>query len=103
MAGAKQRSGGKREGSGRKKGTPNKATRDIKEVARLHGEAAVARLAHLMTKAESEQAQVAACKELLDRAYGKPAQAIVGAEDEAPVKTVMEIVWGGMSGSRANG
>lgn len=87
---------------GRQKGTANKATKDIKDAARLHGEAAVARLAYLMMKADSEQAQVAACKELLDRGYGKPAQAIVGDEDEAPVKTVMEIIWGGSSASSAD-
>lgn len=85
---------------GRQKGTANKATKEIKALAQKHGAAAIKRLAHLMTRAESEQAQVAACKELLDRAYGKPAQAIVG-DDEAPIKTVMEIVWGGTSGSSA--
>lgn len=90
---------GERRG-GRSKGTPNTKKLDIKAVAALHGKQAIERLAHLMTKAKSEQAQVAACKELLDRAYGKPAQAIVG-DDEAPVKTVMEIVWAGMSGSSA--
>jgi hypothetical protein len=87
--------GGRRTGAGRKPGVPNKATAEIKEIARKHGADAIKRLAHLMTKAESEQAQVAACKELLDRAYGKPAQAIIG-DDEAPVKTVMEVIWGGV-------
>lgn len=98
MAGRGSKPGERR--GGRQKGTPNKATAEIREIARQHGAAAVERLAYLMTRAESEQAQVAACKELLDRAYGKPAQAIVG-DDEAPVKTVMEIVWAGMSGSSA--
>ncbi len=87
---------------GRQKGTPNKATAEIKALAQQHGADAIKRLAHLMTKAESEQAQVAACRELLDRAYGKPAQAIIG-DDEAPIKTVMEIVWGGTSASSVNG
>lgn len=86
---------------GRQKGTPNKATAEIKEIARKHGADAIERLAYLMTRAESEQAQVAACKELLDRAYGKPAQAIIGDDDEAPVKTVMEIVWGGSSAGKS--
>jgi hypothetical protein len=79
---------------GRQKGTSNKATADVKALARQHSDSAIKRLAYLMTKAESEQAQVAACKELLDRAHGKPAQAIVGDDDGPPVKTVMEIVWG---------
>jgi hypothetical protein len=98
MAGRGSKPGERR--GGRQKGTPNKATAEIREIARQHGAAAVERLAYLMTRAESEQAQVAACKELLDRAYGKPAQAIVG-DDEAPVKTVMEIVWGGSSAGRS--
>jgi len=66
--------GGKREGAGRKKGAPNKATAEIRESARQYSDRAVRRLAHLMTKATSEQAQVAACKEILDRAWGKPTQ-----------------------------
>lgn len=93
MAGAKRRSGGKRLGSGRKAGVPNKATAEIKALAQMHGPEAVERLAHLMVNAESEQAQVAACRELLDRAYGKPSQAIVGADDEPPVKNVLEVSW----------
>lgn len=32
MAGVKGRSGGKRDGSGRRKGTPNKMTRELKEM-----------------------------------------------------------------------
>ena len=35
-----------------------------------------------------------AIKEIGDRLDGKPAQAIVGDEDQ-PIKTIMEIVWGG--------
>lgn len=84
---------------GRKKGTPNKATAEIKDIARQYGPDALKRLVHLAKNAESEQAQVAACREILDRAYGRPAQAIVGSEDDPPVKTVMEIVWGGSSAS----
>jgi len=64
---------GERRG-GRQKGTPNKATVEIKDAAREHGAAAITRLAHLMVKAESEAAQVAACKEILDRGYGKAPQ-----------------------------
>lgn len=71
---------------GRKKGVPNKATAEIKSVAQKYGKDAVERLAHLMKKAESEQAQVAACKELLDRGYGKAPQAITG-DGGGPVET----------------
>lgn len=97
MAGVKGRSGsgGRRAGSGRKKGSPNKSTAEIKAHAREHGAAAIERLAHLMMNAESEAAQVAAAKEILDRAYGKAPQAITGEEGEGPVKHILEVVWAG--------
>lgn len=103
MAGIKGRSGsgGKREGSGRQKGVPNKSTAEIKEAARKHGAAAIDRLAHLMMKAESEAAQVAAAKEILDRAYGKAPQAMTGEDGEGPIKHILEVVWAGSSASSA--
>lgn len=64
---------GKKTG-GRHAGTPNKATADVRAAAQKYTTAAIARLAHLMEHAESEAAQVAAAKELLDRAHGRPAQ-----------------------------
>ena len=74
--------GGKSRGAlksgGRKKGTPNKATAQVKELAQKYAEAAIAELARLATKAESEAARVSAIKELLDRAFGKAPQAITG-------------------------
>jgi hypothetical protein len=66
---------GKKTG-GRVKGTPNKATAEIKDVARQHGPQAIAVLARLMVEAESEQARVAAANAILDRGYGKPSQHI---------------------------
>jgi hypothetical protein len=70
---------GERRG-GRQKGTPNKATRDVKALAQKHGPDCIKGLAKLAVKAESEQARIAAMKELLDRAYGRPAQAITDAD-----------------------
>jgi hypothetical protein len=67
---------------GRKPGTPNKATRDIRELAQVHSTEAVKELAKLAglvkgTKgAESEPARIAALKELLDRGHGKATQAV---------------------------
>lgn len=73
---------GKRRG-GRKAGIPNKATREIQDVARQYAPAAVRQLAKLggllprgRGKAESEQARATSCNSILDRAYGKPAQAV---------------------------
>ena len=65
-------SGGKRPGAGRKKGVPNKATAEIKALARESAPAAVKELVRLSTGAENETTRVAAIKELLDRGYGKP-------------------------------
>lgn len=79
-------------GQGRKLGVPNKATRDIKALAQQQGPAAIARLVTLggllpggMHKAESEGAQIAAIKELLDRGYGKATQPLSGDPDGPPL------------------
>jgi len=63
--------GGYRPGSGRKPG-------EVKELARQYGPEAIAELARLAIKAESEAARVAAIKELLDRGYGRAVQPIEG-------------------------
>src|SRR5215510_6679778 len=76
--GSRPNSGGRRPGSGRKKGTPNKVTAEIKELAQKYGPEAIAELARLATKAESEAPRVAAIKELLDRGYGRAVQPIEG-------------------------
>ena len=61
---------------GRTKGTPNKATREVKDLAQRYAPDALKELARLAREAESESARVSAIKELLDRAYGKAPQAI---------------------------
>jgi hypothetical protein len=66
---------GERRG-GRQRGTPNKATREISELAKGYAPAAVKELARLATKAESETARVAAIDKLLDRAFGKARQSV---------------------------
>ena len=72
--------GGKRPGAGRKAGSPNKVLHErrieIKALAREHTTEAIAELARLATKADSEAARVAAIKELLDRGYGRSTQAM---------------------------
>jgi ribosomal protein S14 len=79
---------GKKTG-GRKRGIPNKTTASIRELAKAHGESAIARLAQLMVSAESEQTQVAAAKELLDRGFGKSSQAVeLTGKDGAPIQSV---------------
>ncbi len=70
----KSKRGGARPGSGRPKGSPNKATRDLKELAQVHTPDALRTLATIMKKGQSEAARVAAANSLLDRGYGKAHQ-----------------------------
>src|SRR5687767_7035377 len=56
---------------GRQKGTPNKATAEVRGLAMEHGPAAIAELARLSTEAQSETARISACNAILERAYGK--------------------------------
>jgi hypothetical protein len=67
MSGAKP---GERRG-GRKPGVPNKATTEIRALAREHGPEALRELARLAKEAKTDQARIAACNSLLDRAYGR--------------------------------
>ena len=79
---------------GRPKGSLNKTTAEVKEAAMKYAPAAVKRLAHLMAHAESEAAQVAAANSILDRAMGKPKQALVGGdEDDAPIKNHLTVTF----------
>ena len=80
-------------GQGRPKGVPNKATADIKALARIHAPSVIERLAHLALNADSETAQIAAGKELLDRGFGKAAQPQTGSDGEGPVVTEVLYRW----------
>lgn len=65
---------GKKTG-GRVKGTPNKATADIKAAAALHGPAMIEVLAKIATNPRKpDNVRVSAAVALLDRGYGRPAQ-----------------------------
>lgn len=59
---------------GRTKGTPNKATADVKAAAQKYTPGALRTLAAIMRSSESDAARVAAAKELLDRGHGKAPQ-----------------------------
>lgn len=93
---------GERRG-GRKPGVPNKATAEIKEIARQYGPKAIKELAKLAGldpagkgKAESEQARIGALNAILDRGYGKAAQTVAGegGEGEPTIKHVVEVLFG---------
>jgi len=66
---------------GRQKGTSNKVTVELREAARAYTADALKELARLSTHAKSETARVAACRELLDRAHGRPPQGLTLAGD----------------------
>ena len=77
---------------GRVAGKPNKATAEIKQIAREYGPAAVHKLAELaglvkgVSAAASEAARVAANREILDRGYGKAMQGVeISNGDEKPL------------------
>jgi hypothetical protein len=67
--------------SGNPGGRP-KVLGEVQELARQHAPSAIAELARLALKAKNETARIAAIRELLDRGYGRPRQAV---EVSAPV------------------
>ena len=70
-----------RKTGGRKPGSVNKATADIRELAQNYAPEALVELARLAKGAVSEAARVGAIKEILDRAYGKSPQDVTLAGD----------------------
>lgn len=84
---------GKKTG-GRQAGVPNKIIPEIRLLAQEYGPLAIARLALLagLTQrpgSESEQTQVSAIRELLDRGYGKAAQAHTGPDGKGAVQIIV--------------
>ena len=61
---------------GRKKGTPNKATAQIKELAAEYAPEAMRRLAQLMRQKKNDPAAFSAAKEIVDRHAGKTTQSL---------------------------
>ncbi len=56
---------------GRQKGTPNKATAEVRALAQEYGPDALKELKRLFKEAQSEAARVSACNAILERAYGR--------------------------------
>ena len=85
---------GERRG-GRQKGSVNKATAEVRDLALEYGPAAVAELARLSSSAESETARIQACNAIIERAYGKavPGRSIViDLPDTSTVRGVTEAI-----------
>ncbi len=62
---------------GRKKGTSNKATADLKGAFQTHGDELVKALLAL-TKSNDERVRLGAIQAALDRGWGRPSQAVEG-------------------------
>ncbi len=67
---------------GRLKGSKNKATADIKALCQAYTEQTVKELYRIALNADSDQARVAAIKEIHDRGFGRPAQSVAIGQDE---------------------
>src|SRR5215510_2469853 len=72
------KNGGRRPGAGRKKGTPNFMTRELKEICRQEAPTLVKELIRLATSAESEAVRVASIKKMFERGFGRATQPIEG-------------------------
>ena len=81
-----------RKTGGRRRGTPNRVTVDIRAAAQIYGPAAIERLALIaglaidargqpVRGAESEATQLGALRALLDRGYGRATQPIASDEN----------------------
>lgn len=75
-------------GKGRPKGALNRATKDIKELARALAPDATKRLEELLNS-DNEGVALGAVKEIYDRAYGKATQT-VGGDPDLPVRVRFE-------------
>ena len=67
------------------------ANRDIRSLARSYTEQAISTLGGIMIKGRTELARIRAAEALLDRGYGKAAQAI-GGTDVLPAIAIEQIV-----------
>jgi hypothetical protein len=84
--------GGKRPGAGRKPGKVGAAKLALAEMAKEHAEDALQTLVDIAKFGEGESARVSAAIAILDRAYGKPPQAIQhSGPDGGPIPTVIDV------------
>lgn len=97
MTTTKSKRGGKRPGSGRKPGTPNKSTVSLKNMAGAYSSEAVKVLVEVMRDPESPSAvRISAADKLLDRSHGRPAITIDAPEinlNVFPAKEVLDAIY----------
>lgn len=64
----------------------------VRDIARAYTEVAMEELIKLATKSNSENMRLLASSAIIDRGWGKPAQAVVGGEpDDNPIRHVHEV------------
>lgn len=78
--------------SGNPSGRP-KVVAEIRDLAREHAPKAFARVLQLIGSGD-ERTALAAAQEVLNRAYGKPAQAMTGEGGEGAVEAIIRVVTG---------
>lgn len=67
-----------------------KAPTEIRSLARSHTDAAINTLVGIMNQPEAPHAaRVSAAQAVLDRGWGKPAQAIIGGDEDDPAIRVI--------------
>ena len=81
--------GGARPGAGRKRGKVGEAKRALAEMAREHAEVALLTLVEVATGEVAASARVSAAVAILDRAYGKPVQALEHSARSDPLTDLM--------------
>ena len=88
---------------GRAKGTPNKVTADVRALAQQNTTQAIEELARIALEGESDQARIAAGRELLDHGHGKstqPIDATLAGKDGGPVKVELYLPDNGRTAPR---
>ena len=76
---------------GRRKGTPNRATAEVRDAARKYTTRALKRLVGLM-ECGDPRTEVAACREILDRGHGRPTQPAPAGGDGPPLAAVVNVI-----------
>ena len=80
-----------RKTGGRRIGTPNKATAEIRGAAQHYTVEALEGLAQIARTGDSDAAKVAAWRAILDRGHGRPAQEVVLGGPEGGAIEVKEV------------
>ena len=78
-------------GSGRKKGTPNKAPSDLRLAFRKHGPELVQALLDL-ARSKDENVRLKAVQACLDRGWGRPQQVIEPLDDGVAIIAIERII-----------